>query len=276
MENNADGVVQAIREVEAIIEDAIKGIDVDPRILSCFKAYVLNSVALRLISIVRRGGDVDTNRLASSIIRKSLRNKALLISICSIYKELLEGNPSSIVDVGCGLGLNLVISKMYTDTSSLLLGVDKDLYFLKVLKKLLPDVEAVLADAAMLPLRSNSMEIIFSTNVLHELQNLGKVVNEISRILKNCGHSLLTDIIIRGVPSHILDVVRCIRIKLGLEPETPYTLKQIRSAIESSEMRITKLKAYWRFIIVGIAVLIAMKYCVLPSDCGSTDDASST
>ncbi len=276
MENNAGGVVQAIREIEAIIEDAIKGIDADPCILSCFRAYVLNSVALRLISIVRRGGGVDTNRLVSSIIRKALRNKALLISICSNYKELLEGNPSSIVDIGCGLGLNLVISKMCIDTSSLLLGVDKDLYFLKVLRKLLPDVEAVLADAAMLPLRSNSIEIIFSTNVLHELQNLGKVINEISRVLKNCGHSLLMDIIIRGVPSHILKVVRYIRIKLGLEPETPYTLKQIKSVIESSEMRITKLKTYWRLIIMGIAVLITMKYCILPSDCETTDNASST
>ncbi len=174
--------ITKINEAKIAIEDMIRNTDVDPQILPCIKVYVLNSIALPMISNICKGKNVNANRLILKI-RKVLNNKIeRLNNICQIYKEILSSNPSTVADIGCGLGLNLSITKAYTE-GSLLLGVDRNLCFLKVLKKLLPDVETILADASMLPLRSNSVELAFCTAVLHELPNL-KVVAELNRVLK--------------------------------------------------------------------------------------------
>ena len=124
-----------------------------------------------MILDIHKMENVNVNKLILKI-RKVLNNKIeRLNNICQIYKEILSSNPSTVADIGCGLGLNLSITKAYTE-GSLLLGVDRNLCFLKVLKKLLPDVETILADASMLPLRSNSVELAFCTAVFTSFQTL--------------------------------------------------------------------------------------------------------
>jgi len=127
-----------------------------------------------------------------------------------------------------------------------------------VLKKLHPDVEAVLADALMLPLRSGSADLAFCTSVIHELPNLG-VLSELSRILKSSGKALILDVVLRFVPPWMLSFIRYLRTRLRHEPETPYTLSQIESAIKRQGMRIAEVRTYWRSIVVGVAILVAAK-----------------
>ncbi len=252
-----DKAIREIRGVEAVVEDMIRDLDADPLALPCIRAYVLNSIALPIASRICRGESIDTEGLVSRV-RKALSSRArALIDVCSMYRDLLSDSPRAVADVGCGLGLNLDIVSAYTETP-LLIGIDIDLCLLKVLKKLCPDTEAILADALMLPLRSSSIDVVFCTSVIHELPNLS-VVNELGRVLKSSGKALILDVVLRFVPSWILSFVRYLRTRLGYEPETPYTLNQIESAIKLQGMRIVEARTYWRSIVIGKALLITAK-----------------
>ena len=253
-----NGIIKKIYEARVvIIRDIVRNVDIDSWVLPCFKAYILNSITLRLVSSIRKGKDVDINRLTSRIRRLLSSKIEMLSNICQMYREVLMNNPRIVVDIGCGLGLNLSITQAYID-KPLLLGIDKDLYFLKILKKLSPETEVILADASMLPLRNDSVEAAFCTAVLHELPNL-EVITEASRVLKNNGGILISDVVLRFIPPWLLNIIRQLKVKLGLEPETPYTLKQVKSSIELQGMHIIKTYTYWKLLAIGIAVLVARK-----------------
>jgi len=256
--DSVEGAVKEIRRAEAIVEDMIRDVDADSPVLPCVKAYVLNSIALPIASRMCRGESIDAERLIFRV-RKALSSRIrTLTSTCTVYKDLLSSNNFRVVaDVGCGLGLNLNIVRAYVETP-LLIGIDIDACLLKALKKLYPDAETILADALMLPLRSGSVDLAFCTLVVHELPNLS-VVNELSRVLKSSGKALMLDVVLRFAPPWILNFIRYSRTKLGYEPETPYTLNQIESAIKQQGMRIVKVRTYWKFIVVGIAMLITVK-----------------
>ncbi len=70
---------------------------------------------------------------------------------------------------------------------------------------------------------------------------------------------MISDIALRLIPSWLLNIIRYLKVKLGYEPETPYTLDQIKSTIELQGMYIIKAHVYWKFIVMGIAVLVAVK-----------------
>jgi len=136
-------------------------------------------------------------------------------------------------------------------------GIDKDLYFLKILKKLLSNAEVVQADALMLPVRTGSIDIVFSTEVIHELPSL-RAIDEFVRVLKNGGYLLLRDVVFRFIPSQILNLIRSVRVKIGSEPETPYTPKQIISKMESLNIVIERSNIFWK-LIIGVITVVAKK-----------------
>jgi len=252
-----DEAVREIRRAEAIAEDMIRDVDADSLVLLCIKAYVLNSIALPIASRICRGESIDTERLVLRV-REALSNRIrVLTGACTVHRDLLLNSLRVVANIGCGLGLNLNIVGAYVE-APLLIGIDIDICLLKVLKKLYPDTETILADALMLPLRNSSIDLAFCTSVIHELPNLS-VVNELSRVLKSSGKALILDVVLRFVPPWILSFIRYLRTRLGYEPETPYTLNQIESAIKRQGMRIVKVRTYWKFIVVGIAMLVTAK-----------------
>jgi len=256
--NPVDEAVREIRRVEVFIEDMIRDVDADPLILPCIKAYILNSIALPIALRICKGESVDTEKLVLRV-RKALSNRiGVLTSICTIYKDLLSNNPRVVADIGCGLGLNLNIVRAYTKTP-LLIGIDIDMCLLEVFEKLYPDAIAILADALTLPLRGSSIDLAFCTLVIHELPNLG-VFSELSRVLKSSGKALILDVVLRFVPSWILNFIRYLRTRLGWEPETPYTLNQIESAIKKQGLGIVKVHAYWKSIIGTVILVIAKNH----------------
>jgi len=104
-----DEAVREIRRAEAIAEDMISDVDVDFLVLPCIKAYVLNSITLPIASRICRGKSIDTERLVLRV-REALSNKIrVLISACSVYRDLLSNSLRVVADIGCGLGLNLNI-----------------------------------------------------------------------------------------------------------------------------------------------------------------------
>ena len=263
MREDYERIVKAFFIIKDKVKEVVDNMNIKPSLLSCIEAYILNSMMVPIVSSIRKGKDIDIDKHVLRI--KKLLSKedriSKLITICNLYNEILTENPNIIVDVGCGLGLNLIIAKNYIDHPRLLLGIDKDLYFLKVLKKIANDVDVIQADALMLPLREESIDVIFCTAVIHELPNL-KAIDEFNRILKNNGITLISDIVLRYIPQQIPNAIRRIKIKLGMEPETFYTYKQLYSKIQSLKMNIKKSITFRKALIIGIAVIIATKTLV--------------
>jgi len=241
------------------VEEIVKGVKIDQQnVVPCLKAYVFNSFILYVASHIRRNKNVNIRKY-SSRIKRSLSNSSkvkYLINICKLYLKLISKGRNIMVDIGCGLGLNLNISRSYR-ASSFMLGIDRDIFFLKILKKLLDEVEVIQGDALMLPIRSHSVDVVFSTNLVHELPCLD-IISEFERVLKKCGYLLLIDIVFRFIPSQILNIIRDIKVKIGLEPETPYTLKQIVAKIKSHNMIIEESLNFWK-LIIGTTIIFAKK-----------------
>ncbi|WFO74883.1 class I SAM-dependent methyltransferase [Desulfurococcaceae archaeon MEX13E-LK6-19] len=254
---NLDNVAPRVRDYAKNIAGEL---GVEGFLMPCIEAYIFNSIMLGIVWDIRKGKDINVDKHVQRV-RKLLSEKdraKRLESVCRLYIELLRRNPRVVADIGCGLGLNLVITKSYIGRPLLLLGVDKDLYFLKILKKIHRDVEAIQADASMLPLRNGSVDIVFTTGVIHELPSL-KAINEFKRVLKSNGNLLIGDVVLRHVPSVILNIIRFFKTKLGIEPETPYTLKQLYSKIRQLGMRIENINVFWRSRVIGSVVIVATR-----------------
>lgn len=242
LKTDVDEVLQAVTAARRRAEEIARRLCLETSTLPCFEAYVLNIIMLQMASDMRRGRRVDVGRYASVVERKlsSRKRTVLLTEICRLYCEELQKEKLRIIaDVGCGLGLNLNITKSYVADSEILLGIDKNLHFLKMLKGMVAGAEAILADASALPLKDESIDMIFCTGVVHELPNLN-AIDEIKRVLKNGGKALLVDTALRSIPSQVLDITRRLRVRLGKEPEMPYTLKQLFSKIEALGMHMEK------------------------------------
>ena len=253
-------IVQLLPSIKNYVEEIVRDTKINQQnIYPCLKAYVFNSFMLYTASCIRHNRDIDLSKY-SSRVRKSLSKVSrirYLANLCRLYLKLTSKRRNIIADIGCGLGLNLNISRNYGLLSSFLVGIDKDLYFLKILKKLLNHVEVIHADALMLPIRTSSIDIVFSTGLVHELPSL-RAIDEFKRILRRNGYLLLTDIVFRFIPSQILNLIRNIRIRIRSEPETPYTLKQIITKIKSLNMIIEESITFWK-LIAGAMAIIAKK-----------------
>ena len=252
-------VLGLLPEVRARVKSIVGKLGAPRELVPCLEAYVLNGLVLRLASRARRGGRVDLGEL-SSRVEKALRDRARLerlVKVCEFYLHLLSESAHVVIDVGCGAGLNVLIARRYGCVGALLVGIDRDPYFLGIFKRLCEDAEAVLADAGRLPLRSGSADVLFSTTLIHELPGLG-AIGEFYRVLGEGGSALIGDVVARYVPSALLNAVRAVRVRLGMEPETPYTLRQIVSEITSLGTQVDGCLTFWNGPI-GVAVLTFRK-----------------
>ena len=104
---------------------------------------------------------------------------------------LLEG---TILDLGCGNGRNFELFE-----SKYIIGIDNSLEFLKLAKErklpneLIPQL--ILSDMKSLPIRPNSIDMIFSIAALHHVQGVHNrqfLVKQLSLVLKKGGFLLIT------------------------------------------------------------------------------------
>jgi ubiquinone/menaquinone biosynthesis C-methylase UbiE len=87
-----------------------------------------------------------------------------------------------LLDIGCGDGAHIVHLK---DRSSYI-GLDQNINRLEILKRHYPEATAIYGDAASLPLRSHSLNGVFSCNAFEHIWYLKDAVVEIHRcIIKN-------------------------------------------------------------------------------------------
>ena len=113
--------------------------------------------------------------------RRNLRRREKRIKLFNIDKD------KSILDYGCGDGLDLIIFRNLGYSNIAGLDNSKD-----YLAKIKAEFKVHLADACDTGLPSNSFDVVFVNSTLHHV-DLNKALKEIKRILKNGGELCLIE-----------------------------------------------------------------------------------
>jgi ubiquinone/menaquinone biosynthesis C-methylase UbiE len=109
------------------------------------------------------------------------------------FRMYLPPRGGEVLDVGCGTGVHL---DMYRKFGCRLHGVDTSSSMLAVAQRRLGEgADLRNADATDLPFDSDSFDLVFSTLVLHEMEDQVRslTLEEIKRVVKPDGRILLID-----------------------------------------------------------------------------------
>lgn len=120
-------------------------------------------------------------------------------------KELIEKGldiKGTVIDLGCANGRHF---DLITNSRNRLIGIDNSIEFLKIAKEQLRvkinnelkknQIQIIQADLNYLPIRSTSINSIFSIAAIHHLKTKelrAKIFSEISKVLKNGGFIIFT------------------------------------------------------------------------------------
>ena len=107
----------------------------------------------------------------------------------------------SVVDIGCGAGMDLLLAARKVGTSGRAIGIDmteamRDRALACAALVRLTNVEVHLADATKLPLPDASVDVVISNGVLNLVPEKEKAFAEICRILRPGGRLQLADIVL--------------------------------------------------------------------------------
>lgn len=102
------------------------------------------------------------------------------------YKETF---PQRILDIGCGSGVFVEYLKNF---NSNIFGIDISPQILALLRQRNKGIQVAAADAARLPLKDNSFDLISLIDVLEHMDDDRKLISDIGRLLKPCGILLLS------------------------------------------------------------------------------------
>lgn len=124
-------------------------------------------------------------------IAKNFFQKLWHIRKWTVVKEMFEGNPGNVLDVGCASGwLAARIAKILPQAS--VTGVDVSPKMIDYAKVVHPDINFVHADAQKLPFPKESFDLIVCTETLeHVVDPLG-VLLEIRRCLAKKGEAIIS------------------------------------------------------------------------------------
>ena len=112
-------------------------------------------------------------------------------AVLSLVAE--EGEPESILDVGCGTGRLLRVARTRWPKVQLI-GVDAAEGMVEVARQLAPDVTFHVGQAEALPLPDASVEVALSTTSFHHWSDHAAGVREVARVLLHGGRFFLADI----------------------------------------------------------------------------------
>ncbi len=105
---------------------------------------------------------------------------------CSGVITKIEMDSSDIIlDLGCGDGL---FSRCLLENSKAkVVGIDLSYKRITFAKKKVPDAFFVIADAEHLPFKNNSFNVLYCNALLHHMDMVEKIINEISRVIYKDG-----------------------------------------------------------------------------------------
>jgi SAM-dependent methyltransferase len=121
-------------------------------------------------------------------------------AVSKVYDQVREGDPemvahilegfvldarSLLLDVGCGTANNT--SLVARATSSRVVGIDISAGMLEKAQGKAPDLGFAQSAAECLPFSSNLFDLVFMTEVIHHLSDIGASIRESLRVLKDGG-----------------------------------------------------------------------------------------
>ena len=181
-------------------------------------------------------------------IKKSM-NKTLEIA--------QDTKATNILDIGCGTG-ELLEKLTKTHPQAKLTGIDLSAAMLKHAKEKLPkSINLLQGNAATLPLKSNSFDLIFSLSSFHYWQNQTQALQEVFRVLKSDGNFILTDwckdfLSIRLIEKHLRNKDRA--------HNNAATLREIKVALDNSRLHPQDSKKYRISPLWGLMTIKAKKF----------------
>lgn len=153
------------------------------------------------------------------------------------FSKLLACVPNSarILDAGCGIGLNAFLAARY---GFKVVGIDIDSEKISIAKKMLsgakyPQVQFKVDDLTRLSFSSQSFDTVICSEVLEHIENDGKAISEIARVLKGNG-TLLLSVPGKGIVSKINQNHKH-HVREG------YSLEELREKLKKQKLRITKV-----------------------------------
>ena len=133
-----------------------------------------------------------TQTKRTSLIEYTCRYKEILHRL--IFEHAKNRSPCSVFDIGCRWGNDLKKVSLI-DADMNIYGVDVCSDALEVASKKLKgnqNVHLCLAKGEALPFKDNYFDIIFSSEVIEHIEEVGKFVREVHRVLKNQGVFIIT------------------------------------------------------------------------------------
>lgn len=130
---------------------------------------------------LKKGEDLFRKHITDQLMIEQVDN------ILSVKKNIR----ANILDVGCGDGS---MSKLLSNicSNSTISGVDISENLIKIARKSYPDISFNVDDASLLRIiKSNSIDIIVTNNVLMDLSDLDGAVKNFYRVLKSGGDILI-------------------------------------------------------------------------------------
>jgi ubiquinone/menaquinone biosynthesis C-methylase UbiE len=125
----------------------------------------------------------SSNNTNNYIISRAIKNANKIKSI--IPKNINLNNRDVFVDIGCGDGsITSELAKIYKFKKTI--GVDVENWFDTYINKN-TNIEMVITDGKTINIKDNSVDVILCNHVLHHIEHLDAMLNEIARIIKKDG-----------------------------------------------------------------------------------------
>ena len=130
--------------------------------------------------------------------------------------QLQEGQ--SVLDLGCGGGIDVLLSAKRVGPSGKVYGLDMTDEMLALARENLAkagatNVELLKGEIEHIPLPDNSVDVIISNCVINLSADKGRVLREAFRVLKPGGRFAVSDVVVRGdVPA---DIRRSVELWVG-------------------------------------------------------------
>lgn len=125
----------------------------------------------------------SSNKNNNYIIMRAIKNANKIKSI--IPENINLYNRNVFVDIGCGDGsITSELAKIYKFKKTI--GVDVENWFDTYTNKD-TNIEMVITDGKTINIKDNSVDVILCNHVLHHIENLNEMLDEIARIIKKDG-----------------------------------------------------------------------------------------
>lgn len=162
-----------------------------------------------------------------------------------VFKSELRDN-SLVLDIGSFDGFTSNnLTKIFPNIDIILIDLDKS----GLQKAIEKSLHALHASALQLPIGDKKVDIVLCLDLIEHVDDDGKVIAEISRVLKRHGKVILTTPKENGVNFPLLDRKKTEEINKGWGHVRPgYSINEIETLFNSNNLAVEKKSGYFNFL----------------------------